>query len=76
MIVVRARHPGLWTAVGAGAGTAIGTVLGNSPIGLVLGTVVGILCAMFTARDNPFSAFSSPGVASWRRRYFAAATSR
>ena len=28
MIVVRARHPGLWTSVGAGAGTAVGTALG------------------------------------------------
>ena len=52
MIFVRARHPGLWTAVGAGAGTAVGTALGNSPIGLALGAAVGILCAVLTARPS------------------------
>ena len=52
MIFVRAKHPGLWTAVGAGAGTAIGTALGNSPIGLALGAVLGILWAVFSGRPG------------------------
>src|ERR1022692_3530939 len=30
MIFLRARNPGLWTAAGAGAGTAIGTALASS----------------------------------------------
>ena len=33
-MVLRARNPGMWTAVGASVGTAVGTALGNSPIGL------------------------------------------
>ena len=52
MINVRARNPGLWTAFGAGAGTAVGTALGNSPIGLVLGAALGILCAVITSRPG------------------------
>ena len=36
-MILRARNPGLWTALGAGAGTAVGTALGNSPVGLALG---------------------------------------
>src|SRR5262249_47936437 len=50
MIVVRARHPGAWTAIGAAIGTAIGTALGNSPIGLALGAGMGVALAMLAAR--------------------------
>jgi hypothetical protein len=52
MIFLRARNPRLWTAAGASAGTAIGTVLGNSPIGLALGALVGLACALFAGRPG------------------------
>jgi hypothetical protein len=49
-MVTRARKPGMWTAVGAGAGIALGTALGNTPVGLALGAALGIGWALFTAR--------------------------
>ena len=52
MIFVRAHHPGLWSAVGAGLGTAAGTALGNSPAGLALGAGLGMLFAMFGFRGS------------------------
>jgi hypothetical protein len=36
MIFPRARNHSMWTAVGAGAGTVVGTALDNSPVGLAL----------------------------------------
>ena len=51
-MVTRARHPGMWTAVGAGAGTALGTMLGNTPVGLAIGAVLGIAWALFSARNR------------------------
>ena len=41
-MVTRARRPGMWTAVGAGAGMALGTALGNTPVGLALGAVLTV----------------------------------
>ena len=52
MIFLRARNPRLWTTAGAGAGTAIGTLLGNSPIGLALGAVLGLALAVLAARPG------------------------
>ena len=52
MIILRARHPGLWTAVGASIGTAVGTALGNSPIGLALGAGIGVLFAVVAGRPG------------------------
>ena len=49
-MVTRARKPGMWTVIGAGAGTALGTVLGNTPVGLALGAMLGIAWALFNAR--------------------------
>ncbi len=49
-MVTRARNPGMWTVVGASAGTALGTALGNSPVGLAIGAVLGIAWALFSAR--------------------------
>jgi len=51
-MVTRARKPGTWTAVGAGAGMALGTALGNTPVGLVLGAALGIAWALFAARER------------------------
>jgi hypothetical protein len=51
-MVTRARRPGMWTAVGAGAGTAIGTALGNTPVGLALGAILGIAWALYAARHR------------------------
>ncbi len=51
-MVTRARNPGMWTAVGASAGTALGTVLGNTPVGLALGAMLGIAWALFNARTR------------------------
>ena len=56
MVYVRANNPGLWSAVGAGIGTAAGTVLGNSPLGLALGAGLGLLfavCRFRAARPRP-----------------------
>ncbi len=52
MIHVRASNPGLWSAVGAGMGTAAGTALGNSPLGLAVGAALGILFAMLNFRGR------------------------
>ena len=52
MIFVRAHHPGLWSAISAGLGTAAGTALCNSPAGLALGAGVGMLFAMFGFRGT------------------------
>jgi hypothetical protein len=49
-MVTRARNPGMWTAIGAGAGIALGTALGNTPVGLALGAAMGIGWALFAAR--------------------------
>ena len=51
-MVTRARKPGMWTAVGAGAGMALGTALGNTPVGLVLGAALGLAWALFAARER------------------------
>jgi hypothetical protein len=51
-MVTRARKPGVWTAVGAGAGTALGTALGNPPVGFALGAILGIAWALFNARTR------------------------
>ena len=51
-MIMRARNPGLWTAIGAGVATAVGTALGNSPIGLALGAGLGVLFAVFAARPG------------------------
>ncbi len=51
-MVTRARKPGMWTAVGAGAGLALGTAMGNTPVGLALGAVLGIAWALFAARTR------------------------
>ncbi|MGH8714378.1 MAG: hypothetical protein ACREYB_10265 [Casimicrobiaceae bacterium] len=50
MIFVRANNPGLWSAVGAGIGTAAGTALGNSPIGLAVGAGLGLMFAVLSFR--------------------------
>jgi hypothetical protein len=52
MIFLRARNPRLWTTAGAGVGTAVGTVLGNSPIGLALGAVIGLALAVLAGRPG------------------------
>jgi F0F1-type ATP synthase assembly protein I len=52
MIHVRASNPGLWSAVGAGMGTAAGTALGNSPLGLAVGAALGIVFAMLNFRGR------------------------
>jgi len=52
MIHVRASNPGLWSAVGAGMGTAAGTALGNSPLGLAVGAALGIAFAMLNFRGR------------------------
>ena len=51
-MVTRARNPGMWTAVGAGAGTALGTVLGNAPVGLAIGALIGLAWALYNARNR------------------------
>ena len=52
MLFPRAKNPGLWTTVGAGAGTAVGTALGNSPIGLALGAALGLALAVLAGRPG------------------------
>ena len=54
-MVMRARNPRLWTANGAGVGIVLGTALGNTPIGLALGAVVGVAWAVFVARPRKAS---------------------
>ncbi len=49
-MILRARNPGVWTAIGAAVGTAVGTALGNSPVGLALGAALGLALAVFAAR--------------------------
>ena len=55
-MVTRARNPGMWTAIGAGVGIVLGTALGNTPVGLAVGAVLGVAWALFAARPrkSPF----------------------
>ena len=54
-MVMRARNPGTWTAIGAGVGIVLGTAMGNTPVGLAVGAVLGIAWALFCARRRKSS---------------------
>ena len=54
-MVMRARNPGMWTAIGAGVGIVLGTALGNAPIGLAVGAALGVAWALFCARPRKSS---------------------
>lgn len=64
MIIVRAKNPGAWTAIGATAGIAAGTAIGNSPAGLALGAFMGLAVALWAARSRPGCSEPGRGVAS------------
>lgn len=52
MLIIRGKHTRAWTSLGAVLGTAIGTVLGNTPLGLAAGAGFGLALALLAGHPG------------------------